>query len=152
MRVDQVFNKAGFVILEANKKDDSMTLMLRVPTNHPIVPLRWKSWMEHILSSAEKAKNWSIDISKVFYVQNGTMKYRWRVVMSGNMKQAQHMGVHAALNALRAGVEVNEIELTGQENLTPDPRNGKFRGAYRRGENDVASGVVASAFMPGMGG
>jgi hypothetical protein len=146
MKLDQVFAKAGFVILDAKKQGDNIVVLVRVPTREQIVPLRWKTWMDTVLGSAERATAWGVDVSKVFYSERGVMKYRWRIVLSGNTKQAQHMCVQAALNALRAGVEVNEIELIGQENLTPDPRAGKFRGAYKRGEMDVASQVVASAF------
>jgi len=152
MRLDQALTKAGFVLLDATKGGaGELTLVLRIPTKDPIVPARWHSWMSHILAASEKAKAWKVDVSKFFYSENGSMKYRWRIVFSGNVKQGQHMGVQAALNALRTGVEVNEIELIGQENLIPDPRNGKFKGAYKRGENDVASQVVASAFMPAVG-
>jgi hypothetical protein len=146
MKLDQIFAKAGFVILEAAKQNENLVVMIRVPTQNPIVPLRWKAWMDGVLGAAEKAKAWGVDVSKVFYSERGQMKYRWRIIMRGDIKKAQHMCVQAAVNSLRTGVEVNEVELIGQENLTPDPRNGKFRGVYRRGEQDVASQVVASAF------
>jgi hypothetical protein len=146
MKLDQIFAKAGFVILDAKKDDERFTILVRVPTQKTLVPARWKAWMDQVLGAAEKAKSWSIDVSKVFYSERGQMKYRWRIQLGGNIKQAQHMCVQAAINALRTGVEVTEIELIGQENLSPDPRNGKFRGAYKRGEADLASQVVAGAF------
>lgn len=156
MRVDQAFNRAGFEILEAKKEGTGILFLVRIPLQNPIVPQRWKVMMEHILPLAEEVSlkrnvKWEIDISKRFYAKNGSVRYIWRVKMTGDVVACQSALVTATLNALRSGNEVNTVPLVGHTSLKPDPANGKFKGAYPRTEDDRASQLVAAAFAPGVG-
>lgn len=157
MRVDQAFRRAGFEIIEAKKEGpSSLRFLVRVPLQNPIVPVRWKAMMEHVLPIAEEVSlkrnvKWEVDISKRFYAKNGSVRYIWRVTMTGDLVACQASLVAAALNALRTGNELDSVPLVGQQSLRPDPANGKFKGAYPRTEDDRASQLVAAAFAPGVG-
>ncbi len=154
MRVDQAFAKCGFEIVDAKKEKDVLTFEVRVPLQNPIVPKRWKVMFEAVLLTAEivAAKpvvKWQVDISKRYFARNGGLRYFWRVRVSGNLVAASEVIVAAALNALRTGNELSSVPLVGAQTSRPDPANGKFKGAYPRGEDDRASHVVASAFAVG---
>lgn len=154
MRVDQAFKKAGFEIVEAKKESSGLLCVVRVPLQNPIVPLRWKTMMEQVLVVAEDVASkptvkWQIDISKWFFAKNTNVKYFWRVRMSGDLAACQVALVQATLNALRTGNELHQVELVGNTGLEPKP--GKFKGAYPRGEDDRASQIIAGAFAVGTG-
>ena len=155
MRVDQAFRRAGFEIVDAVKQSPAMlTFSVRVPLQQELVPQRWKTMLEHVLASAEivaskPQKKWGIDISKHFFAKNGGVRFLWRIKMEGDLAACQVALVQATLNALRTGHELQEVPLIGQASLVPDPANGKFKGAYPRGEQDRASQVVAMAFSVG---
>ncbi len=155
MRVDQAFRRAGFEIIEANKDNGVLTFSVRVPLQQEIVPTRWKMMMEQILVTAEtvasKSQKWEIDIAKRFFSRSGTVRFLWRIQMKGDLAACQAALVQATLNALRTGNELREVPLIGQKSLVPDPRNGKFKGAYPRNDDDRASQVVAGAFAVGTG-
>jgi len=149
MRVDQAFAKAGFEIVDAKADGKEIVISVRVRPENPLVPARWRALVDHILITAEEAKTWSIDISKRFYAQRGSVRWMWRIIMRGNLKDCQISLTQATINTLRIGNEVNEVPLVGQSNLVPDPKNGKFKGAYPRDDEDRGSQAVASAFIAG---
>lgn len=157
MRVDQAFLRAGFEIVDAknDKEKKLLTFDVRVPLQG-MIPMRWKQTVEHILLTTDALEErhkltWKIDISKRFYVKHGSVRYLWRIVVNGDISGCQRAIVQAAISSMSVGAEVNEVRLVGQENLTPDLANGRVRGAYGRGEEDRASGVVAAA-LHGNGG
>lgn len=156
MRVDQAFQKAGFELVHAkrDKERGLLTMDVRIPLQSPKVPTRWKQVLDQMLTAQEAYAErgnatWDIDISKRFFSKRGVVRYLWRIAMSGNLEECQLMLAQATLASLRVGNEITEVLLIGQENLTPDLANGKIRGAYHRGEDDRASGVVAQALHTG---
>lgn len=158
MRVDQAFAKCGFEIVDAVKAKDGsgLTFDVRVPLANPKVPQRWKQMFEAVLIAAEGVaakpnKKWEIDISKRFFTKNGALRYLWRIRITGDLLAASTTIVAASLDALRTGNELSVVPLVGSQTSKPDPANGKFKGAYPRGEDDRASQVVASAFAVGTG-
>lgn len=157
MRLDQAFKRAGFEIVSAQKEQGGKRLVfdVRVPLQGQ-VPNRWKLMIEEVLLTAEAFERkentkWQVDISKRFYSKNNVVRYLWRVVMSGDLSACQAVFVASVLASLRSGNELKEVPLVGNVDLTPDFKNGRVRGAYARGEEDRASGVVASAMMGGGG-
>lgn len=155
MRVDQAFKKAGFEIVGATKGDKSIVFDVRVPLQER-VPARWKNLLADILPLAEHIAGtpnpkWELEVSKRFYSRAGTVRYLWRVVMKGDLAACQTALVRATLNSLRVGNELSEVPLVGQVTYTPDPKNGKFKGAYPRDDDDLASRAVAAAFSVGGG-
>ncbi len=157
MRLDQAFRKAGFEIVSANKATDGkrLTFEVRVPLQGQI-PGRWKLMLDEVLTTAEVftkkgTAKWEVDISKKFFSNNGVVRYFWRIVMMGDLPACQIVFVQSTLASLRSGVELTEVPLIGQVDLTPDLKNGRVKGAYARNEDDRASGVVAGAMM-GIGG
>lgn len=158
MRVDQAFAKSGFEIVDAkrDKATNTLTFEVRVPLQNPIVPKRWKAMFEAVLLHAEivmskPTPKWSIDISKRFFARNGGLRYFWRIRISGDIAAASTVIVAATLDALRTGNELSSVPLVGSQTSRPDPANGKFKGAYPRGEDDKASHVVAAAFSVSVG-
>jgi hypothetical protein len=149
MRVDQAFARAGFEIVDAKSEGKEITISIRIRTENPLVPARWKALVEHILVTAEEAKTWSIDISRRFYSQRGRVHWMWRIIMRGSLKDCQIALTQATINTLRIGNEVKEVPLVGQQSLVPDPKNGKFKGAYPRDDEDRGSQAVAGAFIAG---
>lgn len=158
MRLDQAFKKAGFEIVSAQKDAQGgkrLVFDVRVPIQGQI-PNRWKLMMEEVLITAEifeRKENvkWQVDISKRFFAKNNIVRYLWRVVMSGDLAACQAVFVSSVLASLRSGNELKEVPLVGNVDLSPDLKNGRVRGAYTRGDEDRASGVVASAMMGGGG-
>lgn len=153
MRVDQAFKKAGFEIVGAVKGDHSIEFEVRIPLRDK-VPARWKSLLADILPVAEAvAKSptpkWELEIAKRFFSRSGAVRYLWRVSMKGNLAACQVAIVAATLNSLRVGNELTEVPLIGQMSIVPDPKNGKYMGAYPRSDNDLASQAVANAFTAG---
>lgn len=156
MRVDQVFVKCGFEIVDAKKTKDSLVFDVRIRVDDPKVPTRWRQMLGDVLAVAEIVaqkpnKKWEIDISKRFYARNGGVRYRWRIQITGDLVAASQAIVASSLNALRTGNELSTVPLVGSQTSRPDPANGKYKGAYPRGEDDRASQVVAAAFTVGTG-
>lgn len=157
MRVDQAFSKAGFQILEAKRDGKtSLVMAVRVPLDHDIIPIRWKTMMEHVLVAAEHVASkpvtkWEVDIAKRFFSRNGSVRFLWRIHMKGDLAACQVALVTATLNSLRTGNELSEVPLIGTRPSGPDPASGKFKGAYPRNDDDRASQVVANAFSVGTG-
>ena len=154
MRVDQAFKKSGFEILAANKDNGTLVFDVRIPIDGKI-PARWKNLLADILPLSEhNAKQtvpkWTIDISKRFYSRDGVVRYLWRVVIHGNLAVCQAALVTATLNALRTGNELTEVPLIGQMTVMPDPKNGRFKGAYPKTEgDDLAMRAISGAFTSG---
>lgn len=153
MRVDQVFKRAGFEIVGAHKDESIIVFDVRVPLRD-LVPARWTALLGDILPVAEKVgrnpvPKWELEVTKRFYSQNGSLRYLWRVTMRGNLAACQAAIVAATINTLRVGHELTEVPLIGQLNVAPDPKNGRFKGAYPRNDDDRASQAVASAFIAG---
>lgn len=153
MRVDQAFKKAGFEIVGATKEDKFIVFDVRVPLRER-VPARWQNLLADVLPMAEKVgrnpvPKWELEIAKRFYSQGGTLRYLWRVTMRGDLAACQAALVSATINSLRVGNELTEVPLIGQLSVPPDPKNGRFKGAYPRNDDDRASQAVASAFVAG---
>lgn len=153
MRVDQAFKRAGFEIVGATKGDSTIVFDVRIPLQDRI-PMRWKGLLADVLPLAETVARqsppkWELEITKRFFSRSGVVRYLWRVVMKGNLAACQAVLVSSTLNALRVGNELTEVPLVGQLSVAPDPKNGRFKGAYPRNDDDRASQAVAMAFTTG---
>lgn len=153
MRIDQVFKKCGFEIVDVKRgKGTDMTIDVRIALQGKI-PKRWKHMMESALAATEiaiaKGNKWDVEIAKRFFTRNGAIRYLWRIRITGDLAAASICIVNASLDSLRTGNELNEVPLVGGQTKPPDPANGRFMGAYPRDESDRASQVVASAFIVG---
>lgn len=150
MRLDQAFRKAGFVITGAttSAENNKITMLVRIPGNDNVVVARWRQWLEDVLVMAERKAaqsegGWGLDVSKKIYSEKGSIKYIWRVVITGNIVAAQAVMTQSTINALRVGVELDSIELVGASSNRPDPKNGKFKGVYTNSNEHNAAVSLA---------
>lgn len=146
MKVDQALARMGVEIVSGSKgSDGSVTLDVRVSLKGR-TPDVWKRFIAEVLPASEASKKWELEVSKRFFSRGTQVLYLWRMHMTGDVKACQVAVVAAAISALRTGVNVNEVPLVGLDHNKPDPRNGKFRGAY---DNDgAAAKAISNSFIP----
>lgn len=154
MRIDQAFRKSGFEIVDVKRGPDHMLIDVRIPLQNPVVPQRWKQMFDTVLRHAEEVMSkekpkWELEIAKRFFARNSAIRYLWRIRIKGDLVVASAAIVAATIDALRTGNELTEVPLIGVSASVP--QEGKFKGAYPRGEEDRASQRVAAAFTVGVG-
>lgn len=146
MRLDQALAKIGVEVVDTNKSNDALTLLLRVRQDIRLSSERWNRAAAALVKSSAKGKQsgqWDADVSKVLLERNGSVVYLWRVVLSGSVKKGQQRFGDCVLEALRHGVEVKTMPLVGQVKYPYDPASGKLKGGH---DLNSATGVVAMHF------
>lgn len=152
-RLDQALAKIGVSVVEYSETKDRFTAMLRVPDPKDARNAkRWQRFIEKSVLFASTAKAWTLDLSKVFYATNGSVRFLWRIVAVSKAEDTatpKRILSEIALEALREGAEVTEVPLIGRVEYVPDPANGKLKGAYPAGSGEQ---LVASLFAVTGGG
>jgi hypothetical protein len=138
MRLDHALGKAGVSVVKYDKRPDgSMILLLRVSQK-----AAWSSVLMEFLST--KQTSWSADVSKTYYYDEGTgsIRFLWRVILSGKISQAAEALGNACIRALAASVEITSMPLVGRKNYVIDVAKGKLAGAH---ELSTAASLISQA-------
>lgn len=97
------------------------------------VQLRWRDIINDVLLGAveEGGKGgWAIDVSKWFFVAGGTVRFCWRVIVSGDdlkkIEKGERFIAGVADLALRTGVEITSMPLIGRKIYPPDSLAGAY--------------------------
>jgi hypothetical protein len=139
MRLDVVLGKIGAEIVKVEKHQGRVTIFLRTGRKRADAA-RWKQVVEEMLLAASEQRKvtWGVDISKAFFADRGAVKYLWRVVLTGDVKQAAENFGNATMRSLSQGAEVTSMPLIGQVQYEWDPANGKMKGGHSQGKARTA--------------
>lgn len=147
MRLDVALNKIGVQIVRQHSPDKkSATLMMRVPASSLGI---WAKVVEEFLLSAETVPTaelkWSADVSRVYFVdkESRSVRYLWRVVLSGNCAGAAETLGMAIIRSLSGTVEVTSQPLVGRV---------EYQGTMGAHPTGAAQVVLAKHFVPGADG
>lgn len=106
-KLDTALQKVGAALAEFRQK---------TPTNHqyflrvdPEKGDAWVPFIKELLFSSDDTL--TIDVSKVFYLENGTVRYLWRLICVGNVEGAQDLLIAAAIGTVAKRNEVTEVRL-----------------------------------------
>jgi hypothetical protein len=138
MRLDQALNRCNVEIVTQKSEAGAATLMLRVRDAGV-----WSDVVAEFLAAqaALADKGWTADVSRVYFIdtQSGNVRYLWRIVFRGAMKDGAEALGQAIIRVLSQGVEVTSQPLVGRAEMAP----GSTKGAHSIG---VAPGIVAAHF------
>lgn len=106
-KLDTALLKVGATLAEFRQKS---------PTNHQyylrVDPEKGEAWVpfvKELLFSSDDAL--TIDVSKVFYLDNGQVRYLWRLICIGNVEGAQDLLIQSAIGTVARRNEVTEVRL-----------------------------------------
>lgn len=143
MKLGAALGRVGATIVKEVKADDDSrsTLLLRVAENKGD---QWvEAFTELMLQSAAKKGVWTIDVSKYFFTQGGTVRYFWRIIINGKLQEAYELFGRIALEvSMRHTKEISSFPLVGRAEYVRDPARGLLKGAHVRSEGvpmDVAA-------------
>jgi hypothetical protein len=137
--------RVGATIVKEKLGDAEATYYLRVD---PDQGAKWVDAVSAFLTGSS-GKPYSADISKYFYASQGSVRYLWRIVLSGDVNSALTLfGACAVQAAMAHAPEITSIPLVGRIRYPYDPARGKIKGAH---EVDTAMGVIGAA-AAGFGG
>lgn len=125
MKLVPILKRAGVTVVKAQGSGTSKTLLLRVSDMK-----RWTSIVEALLL-ARSTNTWQVDLSKWYHVQDGELRYMWRLVATGEVETALNVLGRCAIESLRSGVkELDSFPLVGRAVYPIDPARGLFKGAH----------------------
>lgn len=137
--------RVGAQIVKEKATEATATLLLRVD------PEQGEKWVAVITSFllGISEKSCTADISKYFYVQQGAIRYLWRIVLTGDASGAISFLSSCALEISMTQVkELSSFPLVGRVRYPFDLTHGKLKGGY---ELEQAQAIVAQATL-GVGG
>lgn len=141
MKLSAELGRVGATLVKEKITETKATLFIRVAEE------RGQVWIEALssllLSSADK-KEWSLDVSKYFYVSNGAVRYLWRIVIDGETSSClEHFSRLAFEAAMANRKELDSFPLVGRARYEIDPALGKLKGGHSM---EQASSYVAMHF------
>lgn len=141
-RVGATIVKEKIPELEEEEPNGSATLFLRVDLD---LGERWAELVQELLLSSI-GKKFAFDVSKYFYASQGSVRYLWRVVVTGNVKRALEHWAQVAIQVVAArNPEITSMPLIGRANYEFDPLRGKLKGAPDIHPDQAASLVSLAA-------
>jgi hypothetical protein len=131
VKLDVVLKRLGATLVSADTKGQQTTLLIRASRDRRDAA-RWKVVIEEVLLASTETRNkgWSADVSKVFFAQDGAVKYLWRIIVKGELRKGLEAFGNAAIRSLSTGSEVTSIGLVGRKQYEFDPAAGKMKGAH----------------------
>lgn len=146
MKLGAALGRVGVsIVKEVKAGEERSTLLLRVAEDKGD---QWvETFTELMLQTATKKGAWTVDVSKYFFTQNGTVRYFWRIIIGGKLQEAYELLGRLALEvSMRHTKEISSFPLVGRAEYVRDPARGLFKGAHSRSEGlpmDVAAHFVA---------
>lgn len=139
MQLGDALKRVGATIAKEKIEETAATLYIRVD---PDYGERWVEAMTQFMLVAA-SKDIQLDVSKYFYVSGGSVRYLWRVVISGAVSTALSLfGSGAMAVAMAHAPEINSFPLVGRAKYEFDPAKGKIKGGH---EHDQALGIINMA-------
>ncbi len=117
MKVDSLLHKlqerGGFEVVNNTQGASQVRLMGRVPK--PAMA-GWLILVQRMLIQSDKSPNWSVDISKQYFLRNEQVVFGWRLIFQGKELEAYLYEVEQTItNAPRARAFVDEQVLAGAQ-------------------------------------
>jgi hypothetical protein len=128
MEYEPALKRIGVVVTKQKLAAESLTLYLRVD------PQKGEHWVDTVTAFLLGAhgKPYRVDLSKYFYADKATVKYLWRLIVTG--ENAQAALVLLAQCALETSVartkQLDSFPLVGRIEYPFDPARGKIKGAH----------------------
>lgn len=143
MNLEHALKKIGVTVVKAKGSGTSATHYLRVSIDKGAL---WSTLISEFLLNAVD-KEYQLDISKYFYVNQGEVLYLWRVVITGDVETARVHWARIAIQVVMANTpEVTQIPLVGRISYPFDPLRGKLKGSH---DVDEAAALVSMAANAG---
>lgn len=146
MQLAAALKRVGAVIVKEKVAEAEATYYLRVD------PDQGHKWVDAITGFLVGASNkpFKADVSKYFYASQGSVKYLWRLVISGEVTEALTLlGASALTAAMAHAPEITSIPLVGRATYEYNPAKGKIKGAH---DMDEAQGMLGMAVTGGVAG
>lgn len=138
MKLEDALMRIGASVVKSQIAAEKATLFLRVSEERGAL---WVQALTAFLLGAQQKKTWAPDVSKYFFVSNGSIRYFWRIVITGPTEEALESFSRAALEAAMSNArELSSFPLVGRAEYTFDPARGLLKGAH---ELDKAAQYVA---------
>lgn len=103
MKLAVALGRVGASIVKEQVTPTKATLFLRVAEERGSV---WIEAMTALLVGAVKKKDdWTLDVSKYFFVDNGSVRYFWRIVINKNAQDGLDFFGRACLEASLANAK-----------------------------------------------
>lgn len=137
MELAAAMAQIGAEVVKTEEKGATLRVWCRIPTKGPA----WSAVLRNVLNRA--GAEWQIDVSKVYFLKEGSIRFLWRLIFSGDVEAAQ-AAVVQCLDQTQGEREVTSMPLVGRVEYPFDPANGKTKGATHVGENAAARAIGAA--------
>jgi hypothetical protein len=145
VQLKAALKRIGAEIVKESVKETEGTIFLRVD---PDQGAKWIDAVTSFLLGAE-GKPFTPDISKYFFANGGSIRYLWRMHLTGDVSMAMTFFGSCAIEAAHAHApEINSFPLVGRATYTFDPAKGKIKGGH---DLQSSSGILNMA-IGGVGG
>lgn len=139
MQLGDALKRVGATIAKEKIEEAVATLYIRVDLDQGE---RWVEAMTEFMLVAA-SKEIQLDVSKYFYVASGSVRYLWRIVITGAVNTALSLFGSCALAVAMAHTpEINSFPLVGRVKYEFNPAKGKIKGGH---EHDQALGIINMA-------
>lgn len=122
-----LLTRGGFEAVTTNVQSAQVRFFGRVPQNRMA---EWKIIMHQLLRQSETAE-WTVDISKLYFLRGGGLIYGWRLLLGGAPLEVLPPVTQLVLTAPRPHAVVDEVTIPGR---------GRDRNVYKRGKGAAPTG------------
>lgn len=147
LHLEPLLARLGVETVREAAEPTRSTVMLRVPTQNDSVRLKWTGFIDSLLQaeSRDGRKQWTVDISRTYYLTRSGVRYMWRLVVNthgdAKSKKVVMKRIHdAVLSALPPAVPVDEFPLVGRVEYAGHKDPNKTKGAYGVGQGGGSEG------------
>jgi len=137
MELEAAMAQIGAEVVKTEEKGTTFRVWCRIPTKGSV----WSTVLREVLSRS--GAEWSVDVSKSYFVKDGSIRFLWRLIFSGDVGAAT-AAVVQCLDRSQGEREVTSMPLVGRVEYEFDPARGKTKGAHNAKDN-VAAVVIGGA-------
>lgn len=134
MSLEKALDSVGATCVKVEDKGKQRVLHLRI---HADSTEMWAAMIGRYLPAIAESPSCIVDLSKYFYAENGSVKFLWRLVLAGDMKEAAEIFVKQARSLTQPVVELDSQPLVGRISYEHNPAAGKIKGAYAGGSGEA---------------
>ncbi len=135
--------RAGMNVVRESAAKEMHTLFVRI-TNTAL----WQKMVQRLLLAAADTSEWSVDLSKSYYLDKGEVKFLWRLVFRKDHVTGVDMLNHLAIEVIPK-VELDSFPLVGRVQHWNSPSGTKGAHPFTAEGGSGADVIVARAFIGG---
>jgi hypothetical protein len=147
MDYEPALQRIGVQVTKKKIGESSLTLYFRID---PKSGDKWVDTVTAFLLGAQ-GRPYKVDLSKYFYADKATVKYQWRLIVTG--ENAPALLVLLAQCALETSVahapQLTSFPLVGRIDYEFNPAKGKLKGAHDQEDGDRIVSVAMGGGMLG---